>query len=291
MKKRPSYTKEFKLEAVRLLERGDKPTADLAREPALQVAGSGLGQGQGGCLPRSWPPGLVPQLDPFKPQIDGLLAAGVWNAVVIWREILAKGYGGAYSMLIEYIRPKRVLRSPRATVRFETGPGRQTQVDWGEIVTEIGGMSRKVYLSAVTLGFARRTHAWAFLRLDAEHLYESLVRAFAYFGGTTHEVLLDNPKTLVLQHRLGESVVFHPRFLYLCTHYGVRPRACRPYRFRYPGQGRAHGRLSQALFLRALPAVSVAGPSEPATRGVAGGESRPTGAWHRARGGHGALPA
>lgn len=32
MKKRPSYTKEFKLEAVRLLERGDKPAADLARE-------------------------------------------------------------------------------------------------------------------------------------------------------------------------------------------------------------------------------------------------------------------
>jgi transposase-like protein len=25
MKQRPSYTKEFKLEAVRLLERGDKP--------------------------------------------------------------------------------------------------------------------------------------------------------------------------------------------------------------------------------------------------------------------------
>jgi transposase-like protein len=32
MKKRPSYTKEFKLEAVRLLERGEKSAADLARE-------------------------------------------------------------------------------------------------------------------------------------------------------------------------------------------------------------------------------------------------------------------
>lgn len=32
MKKRPSYTKEFKIEAVRLLERGDKPAADIARE-------------------------------------------------------------------------------------------------------------------------------------------------------------------------------------------------------------------------------------------------------------------
>ncbi|HEY1772651.1 MAG TPA: transposase [Gammaproteobacteria bacterium] len=32
MSKRPSYSREFKLEAVRLLKLGDKPAADLARE-------------------------------------------------------------------------------------------------------------------------------------------------------------------------------------------------------------------------------------------------------------------
>lgn len=32
MSKRPSYTREFKLEAVRLLKVGDKAAADLARE-------------------------------------------------------------------------------------------------------------------------------------------------------------------------------------------------------------------------------------------------------------------
>ncbi len=36
MKKRPSYTKDFKLEAVRLLERGEKPAADLARELGIR---------------------------------------------------------------------------------------------------------------------------------------------------------------------------------------------------------------------------------------------------------------
>ena len=36
MKKRPSYTKEFKLEAVRLLERDDKPAAVLARELGIK---------------------------------------------------------------------------------------------------------------------------------------------------------------------------------------------------------------------------------------------------------------
>jgi transposase len=34
--KRKRYTKEFKLEAVRLLEAGDKPAAELARELGVQ---------------------------------------------------------------------------------------------------------------------------------------------------------------------------------------------------------------------------------------------------------------
>ena len=36
MKKRPSYTKEFKIEAVRLLERGEKSAAGLARELGIK---------------------------------------------------------------------------------------------------------------------------------------------------------------------------------------------------------------------------------------------------------------
>lgn len=36
MKKRQSFTREFKLEAVRLLERGNKSAADLARELGIK---------------------------------------------------------------------------------------------------------------------------------------------------------------------------------------------------------------------------------------------------------------
>ena len=36
MKKRQTFTREFKLEAVRLLEHGDKPAADLARELGIK---------------------------------------------------------------------------------------------------------------------------------------------------------------------------------------------------------------------------------------------------------------
>lgn len=204
-----------------------------------------------GAAPKGPWPRRGSQLDPFKPQIDALLAAGVWNAVVILREVEARGYAGSYTTLKDYIRPKRALRPSRATVRFETEPGRQAQLDWGEILTVIAGVETKAYFSAVTLGYARRTHAYAFDRLDAEHLYESVVRAFGYFGGVTQELLIDNPKALVLKHRVGEAVAFNSRFLDLCVHYGVRPRACRPYRARTKGKDeRMVGYLKHHFFVR-----------------------------------------
>ena len=36
MQKRKTYTREFKLEAVRLLSRGDRPAADIARELGIK---------------------------------------------------------------------------------------------------------------------------------------------------------------------------------------------------------------------------------------------------------------
>lgn len=204
-----------------------------------------------GSAPKGPWPKRGSALDPFKAPIDALLAAGVWNAVVILRELQAQGYRGSYTSVKDYIRPKRALRPSRATVRFETAPGRQAQLDWGELYTQIGGAETKVYFSAVTLGFSRRSHAWAFERLDAEHLYESVVRAFAWFGGVARELLVDNPKALVLQHRVGAEVLFNERFLDLCGHYGVAPHACRPHRARTKGKDeRMVGYLKQHFFVR-----------------------------------------
>lgn len=204
-----------------------------------------------GAAPKGPWPKRGSGLDAFKPQINTLLAEGVWNAVVVLREIQAHGYGGSYTSVKNYLRPRRVLRPGRATVRFETAPGQQTQLDWGEIFTAIAGVETKVYFSAVTLGYCRRSHAWAFERLDAEHLYESVVRAFAYFGGVTAELLVDNPKALVLRHRRDDGAIFNERFLDLCAHYGVRPRACRPYRARTKGKDeRMVGYLKHHFFVR-----------------------------------------
>ena len=109
-----------------------------------------------GGAPAARPARRGSRLDPFRADIDRLLAEDVWNAVVIFRELQAKGYTGKLSILREYIRPKRVRRVRRATVRFETAPGRQLQSDWGEHRTRIAGVETTVHFMVNTLGFSRR---------------------------------------------------------------------------------------------------------------------------------------
>jgi len=191
------------------------------------------------------------KLDPYKAKVDQLLREGVWNAVVILREIQAQGYEGGLTILREYIRPKRPLRKGRATVRFESGPGKQMQSDWGEIFTQIGGQQVKVHFIVNQLSYSRRFHFWCTDREDAEHTYEGLIRSLEYFGGVPEEVLVDNQKSTVLKASQEGKPTFNPRFLDLAGHYGFTPRACRPYRARTKGKDeRMVGYIKQHFFVR-----------------------------------------
>lgn len=191
------------------------------------------------------------KLDPYKAKVDELLGEGVWNSMVILREIQGLGYAGSRTILREYIQPKRTLRPGRATVRFETEPGEQLQSDWGEVVVEIGGVRRKVYFIVNELGYSRRFHFWCTASQDAEHTYEGLIRSFEYFGGVTAEVLVDNQKSAVLHASNSGSPKFNERFVDLAGQYGFIPHACRPYRARTKGKDeRMVGYIKQNFFVR-----------------------------------------
>lgn len=191
------------------------------------------------------------KLDPFKPKIDHLLAEGVWNAVVILREIQADGYQGGMTILRQYIAPKRALRPGKATVRFETRPGQQLQTDWGEIETVVAREKVKVHFIVNQLGYSRRFHFWCTDSQDAEHTYEGLIRSLEYFGGVPEQVLVDNQKVAVLDHPARGKPRFNERFLDLAARYGFTPRACKPYRARTKGKDeRMVGYIKGNFFVR-----------------------------------------
>jgi transposase len=191
------------------------------------------------------------KLETYKPKIDRLLSEGVWNARVILREIQADGYTGGYTMLRQYIQPRREQQPSRATVRFETKPGEQLQSDWGEVIVEIAGQPTKVHFIVNELGYSRRFHFWCTDSEDAEHTYEGLIHSFEYLGGVTEEVLVDNQKSAVLEHPRSGKPYFNERFMDLAGHYGFTPRACKPYRARTKGKDeRMVGYVKGNFFVR-----------------------------------------
>lgn len=205
-----------------------------------------------GSAPKSERRARSSKLDPYKAVIDQLLTEGVWNGVVILREIQAKGYGGGKTILREYLAPKRAVRPSRVTVRFETAPGQQLQSDWSAVISEVDGETVKVHFIVNELGYSRRFHFWCTDREDAEHTYEGLALSLEYFGGVPQEVLVDNQKAAVLRPRSGgQPAHFNERFLDMAGHYGFTPRACRPYRARTKGKTeRVVGYIQQHFFVR-----------------------------------------
>jgi transposase len=157
------------------------------------------------------------------------------------RQELAAEHGIAVSLrTVEraVTRERQVLAAAaRATLRFETPPGEQLQIDFGERRLRIAGEVVRVYLFVATLGYSRRLYVRAFLDERQERWLAGLEGAFEHFGGVPAELLLDNARALVLRHDAAtREVVFHPRLHAFAQHWGVRLRACAPYRARTKGK-------------------------------------------------------
>jgi transposase len=162
------------------------------------------------------------------------------NADVIRQELAAeKGVIVSLRTIERAVRPYRqeLAAQARATMRFETAPGRQLQIDFGERLVEIGGVKIKAYLFVATLGYSRRLHVRAFRNERQESWFAGLESTFAAFGGVPEEVLFDNARALVVEHDAAtRSVVFNDKLAAFARHWGFRPRACAPYRARTKGK-------------------------------------------------------
>ena len=124
-----------------------------------------------------------------------------------------------------------------ATVRFETPPGRQLQIDFGQRRIEIEGERDKVFLFVATLGYSRRVYAAAFRHERQSAWLEGIEGAFRHFGGLPGELLLDNAGALVKHHdAVTREVEFTDRLHAFVRYWDVRPVACAPYRARTKGK-------------------------------------------------------
>jgi transposase len=162
-----------------------------------------------------------------------------YNASRSFQELKAQGYAGGYEMVKLAVRPLRAERDrlAEATVRFETAPGRQAQVDWGSTWAYIGGQRVRVQLFVMVLGYSRRLYVECTRDQTLGSLLTCHQHAFDWCGGLTEEILYDNPKTVVLKRDWdGRVIEWHPQFWDFAHYYGFTPRLCRPYRAQTKGK-------------------------------------------------------
>ena len=164
-------------------------------------------------------------------------AAG--NAVVARRLLAEQDVVVPLRTLQRVLAPHRQAKraAELATVRFETPPGHQLQIDFGEKWIDIAGVRTRVHLFVAVLGYSRRIFVRASLSQRQDDWREGLAGAFRTFGGVTSRILIDRAGALVIgQDRETGSARIHPAFAAFCKDWGVEVSACRPYRARTKGK-------------------------------------------------------
>jgi len=169
-------------------------------------------------------------LDPYRDYIKSRITEyPQLSAQRIHREIQEDGFPGSYTLVKEYIRSIRPKMSQPAIYRFETKPGKQAQVDWGNCGrVEIDDGNRPLYCFGMILGYSRMRYVEFTLRVDVPTFIQCHVNALQYFGGVTESVLYDNLKQVVIKRAFkGPDSKWHDVFDDFSKTYGFKHHLCR----------------------------------------------------------------
>jgi transposase len=189
-------------------------------------------------------------LDAFKGYIRHRLESFDLPATVLHRELVEKGYEGGLTILRAFVRPLKAEYTRRLTERFETRPGQQAQLDWGECgQIEEDGQRKTLYVFVLVLGYSRMLYAHFTTSTKVPVLLRCLQQGLGALG-IPREILVDNMKQAVDQHDVHTGTVhWNATFLAFAQHYGFLPVACPPYWPRVKGKVERGVGYIQASFL------------------------------------------
>ena len=189
------------------------------------------------------------KLDKFKETIKSKLEIGC-TSMAIFKFIQKEGYTGSYSLVADFVQKHKEEEIKKATIRFETAPGLQSQVDWKENLKMISkhGELFEVNIFLMVLGYSRTK----FVKLTSDKTQKTLFgcmnEAFKYFGGVPKEIVFDNMATVVdrANSRIG-NVKLNTKFVQYSKDIGFNPITCRIYRPQTKGKVESLAKLVDRL--------------------------------------------
>lgn len=158
--------------------------------------------------PPAPPPRTPSTVEPYRAQVEQLLAAGV-EQMTIFDRLRERGYTGSYSSIRRFVRTLRPA-SPKVTVRVHTGPGEEAQVDFGSagtLLDPLGRRPRRAWIFVMTLSYSRHQYAELVFDQKISTWLACHRHAFEWFGGVPQRVVLDNLKAAILEAHLHDPVL------------------------------------------------------------------------------------
>jgi transposase len=167
--------------------------------------------------------------EPFREAIELGLSRGR-DATAIWQDLVSEsGFGGGYQTVKRYVRKLRGIHplQPRAVIR--TGPGEESQVDYGTGPMVRDPQTRKyrrTRLFVMVLGCSRKAARFLTFRSSSRLWAELHEKAFRRLGGATRVVVLDNLREGVLIPDIYYPTL-NPLYRDVLAHYGAVALPCR----------------------------------------------------------------
>ncbi len=159
---------------------------------------------------------------------------------VLWQYLVDNhGYTGVYCNFCHYLRnytefdsyfrKSRPSNANKVTVRYETGMGKQAQLDWKESIafTLESGEVIDVNIFVLLLSYSRFRVYRLSLSKSQDVLLNFMDEAFQTFGGVPHEIVTDNMKTVMDEARTEYfSGKINNRFKQFADDYGFKVHPC-----------------------------------------------------------------
>ena len=205
------------------------------------------------------------RLDPFSDNIEAWIEEDSdYTAAWIYDRLSNMGFMGSYEIVKRRVQRIKENYHKVAYMRFETEPGYQAQVDFGEFqVAKPDGSVDKLFLFSMILGYSRRIYAELIERCDLPRFLDCHIHAFEYFGGLPDQILYDRMKNVYIGKIAGRKK-FNDTLVGFALHYGFKPEVApahaawvkgkieRPYSFIREGFWRGYGFICLETANRAL---------------------------------------
>lgn len=175
--------------------------------------------------------------DPYHDTIRTWLEEdGYYTATWIYDRLVNQGYSGSYETVKRKVGKLKNHQQKTACMRFETDPGHQTQVDFGDFQVELpDGIIKKLYLFSMIPGYSRKIYTELIEKCDMPGFPDCHIHAFEYFGGVPDQILYDRMKNVYITRMAGKHK-FNSTLAGFAFHYGFVPKVAPAYAARVKGK-------------------------------------------------------